>query len=36
MWNQNMRYQGVRTDFRFRTIFVDEAGHKTLMGDQES
>lgn len=36
MWNQNLRYQGVRTDFRFQTIFVDESGHKTMMGDQET
>ena len=36
MWNQALRYQGVRTDFRFRTMFVDESGHKTLMGDQET
>lgn len=36
MWNQNLRYQGVRTDFRFRTILIDESGHKTLMGDNET
>jgi hypothetical protein len=35
MWNQNLRYQGVRTDYRFRTVFVDESGHKTMMGDNE-
>ncbi|CAB3780085.1 DUF1329 domain-containing protein [Paraburkholderia caffeinilytica] len=35
MWNQLLRYQGPRTDFRFSTIFVDRSGHQTLVGDQE-
>jgi hypothetical protein len=36
MWNQQLRWSGVRTDMRFGIFLIDSSGRKTLAGDQET